>query len=162
MAQDNHQERTEQPTQRKLERSREEGQIAYSSDLTGGVALLLSALLFALLGNYFLKSLSLEIVELLATFGDAVANKEDHHWHFLLIESTWNVALICLPIVSVAFATTLLIGGVVTGFQPSPKALKVDFEKLIKNSDNETLQKHILDLILRTNNPYQNVINSPL
>jgi hypothetical protein len=30
-----------------------------------------------------------------------------------------------------------------------------DFEKLIKNSDNETLRNHILDLVLKINNPYQ-------
>ena len=130
MAGDNAQERTEQPTQRKLEKSRNEGQIAYSSDLTGGVALLCTTLLFALMTNHFMDSLCRELVYLLGGFGRAMAGKPDSHWQFLLSQSTWNVALICLPIMSVAFISTLSIGAIVTGFRPTPKALKFDVEKL--------------------------------
>jgi len=36
--------------------------------------------------------------------------------------------------------------------------LEDDFEKLIRNSDNKILQRHILDLIKKKNNPYQSEI----
>ncbi|MCP4080454.1 MAG: flagellar biosynthesis protein FlhB [Planctomycetaceae bacterium] len=130
MAGDNTQEKTQEPTQRKLDRSREEGQIAYSADLTGGVALLCTTLMFALLSDHFIKSLCRELVFLLGGFGPTLAGKSEYHWQFLLSQSTWNVSLICLPIMCVAFISTLLIGAIVTGFRPTPKALKFDVEKL--------------------------------
>ncbi len=122
------QNRTEQPTPRKLERSREKGQIAYSTDLTNGIALLITSLVFALLGDWFMHGLQEAIVELLSDFGPAA--RDDQLWTNLLTQSTWQVVLICLPVVLITFVATLLTGGLMTGFQLSPKALHLDLEKL--------------------------------
>ncbi|MGI9516409.1 MAG: flagellar biosynthesis protein FlhB [Pirellulaceae bacterium] len=120
--------RTEQPTPRKLERSREKGQVAYSGDFTNGIALLIISLAFALVGDWFLRSLLREIVLLLSHFGPAA--RDEQLWTAMLTQSTWQVLLICLPVVLITFFSTLLMGGLMTGFQLSPKAFEWDFEKL--------------------------------
>ena len=76
-----------------------------------------------------MHGLSAAIIELLAEFAP-LATKEDEEWQALLVQSTWRVVLICLPFVMITFLATLLTGGLMTGFQLSPKAIHLDLEKL--------------------------------
>lgn len=57
MADDDHGDKTEQPTPRRREEAREEGQIARSADLTAGAALLAAVVLLKVLGPQMLTTL---------------------------------------------------------------------------------------------------------
>ena len=63
MAEEFDQNKTEEPTVRRRERAREEGEVLFSPDLTAGVTLLAMTLLAFLFGSQFVDSLSLALEE---------------------------------------------------------------------------------------------------
>lgn len=128
MAHDPSQTRTEQPTQRKLERSREKGQVAYSADLTGGIVLLLVSQLLALLGSDLWNQVKRETAGLLFAAGDL--RELDADGMAALWQWSWGLASTCLPVAAVAFVVSLLLGGLPGGFRFAAKSLEVDFSKL--------------------------------
>lgn len=124
---DNSQNRTEQPTPRKLQRSREKGQVGYSADFISGISLLLSAVVIAGISDWFMSSLQTQIVHMLTSLGDVQDNMDVVSYIGYFLE---NTGYLCLPVLGVSFFTTLLFGGALTGFGVAPKAFELDFNKL--------------------------------
>lgn len=128
MSNDNSQSKTEQPTQRKLEKSRAKGQTAYSADLTGGLVLLAASILLAISAISMWESLKLETARCLYGLGDVDA--ANLGWQSMLLDSSWRIVQTGMPIAGLAFAMSFLSGGLLTGFRVTPEAFKLDLDKL--------------------------------
>ena len=58
MASDQGQEKTEQPTQRRIDKAAEDGQVAQSADFSAGLLILLGAIFFLVAGTWFYRRLT--------------------------------------------------------------------------------------------------------
>ena len=58
MADDSDDDKTEEPTERRLEKAREDGQVARSQDLTIAVTMIFVAVAFFMFGDYFFRGLA--------------------------------------------------------------------------------------------------------
>ena len=128
MAENSGQERTEQATPHRLEQAREKGQIAYSSDFSGGLVLLITVLTLLATGDFMLSKLGKVLIDVLSSI-HVVAN-DKASLEDLSMGPLKDCFLICIPVVLVAFLSTLLVGGLITGMRFSSKAIHLDLSKL--------------------------------
>ena len=128
MAESSQQSRTEQATPRRLERAQQEGQIAYSTDLTSATMLLIVSLIFSIFAEYFFTNITRSV----ASFVSMIRwiHTVDSFEFELLGHVTYDFIQISFPVVAVAALTTLVSAGLMTGFRVSPKAMKFDPSKL--------------------------------
>ncbi|MDR1972284.1 MAG: flagellar biosynthesis protein FlhB [Treponema sp.] len=119
--------RTEEPSEYKIQKAREEGRVAKSQELIGALGLLLPALLLAFLGPSMLRT----CVEMLrffltrATELDAVGDRLVAGLFFRYF------ARLALPLVIVAMLAGIISNLVQTGFIFTTKPLVPDFSKIL-------------------------------
>jgi flagellar biosynthesis protein FlhB len=122
MAAETGQERSEQPTQRKVERSQSRGQIAYSSDLTAGLSLLAVTIALAM-GRELL----------IPEMGDEVRRMADELSHVgrdeveipsMISRAAASTIRLSAPVMGVAFGGALLFGATLAGFRIAPQAFR--------------------------------------
>ncbi len=128
MAEEQAQDRTEQPTPRRLQKAREDGQVAYSQDLSSGLLLASGTIFFAFFGYFLLRGLSGGLKTGLTRIGTEQPDS-------ISPESIFQNALLdgsrlVLPLAFVAFGILVLSGAAVTGFQLSGKPLSFNLDKL--------------------------------
>ncbi len=128
MAESSGQTKTEQPTPRRLEKSREKGQVAYSTDLTAGIVLLVISLSMMILTHWFFTEFTERLTYLIGSIG--WCSRHDEHWLMLFQKSFWDGAVLSLPFAAIGFLTTVIVGGLITGFRFAPRALTWDVNKL--------------------------------
>ena len=58
MVEESDDDKTEEPTERRLEKAREDGQVARSQDLTIAITMILVAVTFFMFGGYFFRALA--------------------------------------------------------------------------------------------------------
>jgi flagellar biosynthetic protein FlhB len=119
--------RTEQPTEHKIQRLREEGQVSKSQELISAVTLFLPALLLLFLAPYMLRT----CVEMLRFFL-LRAVELDPTKDALLVGAFFNyMARLVLPILAVAVFAALFSNIVQVGFIFTTKPITPDFSRVL-------------------------------
>ena len=119
--------RTEQPTEHKLQRLREEGQVPKSQELVGAVTLFLPALMLLFLAPHMLRT----CVEMFRLFF-LRAVELDPTKDAIIVGIFFNYLVrLTLPILAVAVFAALLSNIVQTGFLFSTKPITPDFSRIL-------------------------------
>ncbi|MCU8082715.1 flagellar biosynthesis protein FlhB [Shewanella sp. SM23] len=128
MAEESSDERTEEPTGRRLEQARTKGQIARSKELGTAAVLISAACGFYMLGPSLAISLT-RVFEIVFTMDRAQifdTNEMFKVWGVVVSEIAWPMAKIMLLIVVVAFIGNVSLGGINFSTQAMmPKASKM-------------------------------------
>ena len=118
--------RTEEPTEHKIRKAREEGKVAKSQDVTGSIILLFSVVALLILARYLFSN-SLEMVSYFlgrSTQSDVVGDGT-------LIRAFYAYFIrLALPIAMVAFAAAILGNVVQVGFLFTTKTITPDFNRI--------------------------------
>jgi flagellar biosynthesis protein FlhB len=120
--------RTEEPSETKIRKAREEGRVAKSQELVGAVGLLLPALLLALLSPYYVRTLREMVVFFLSLAGDASLSSNGGQVAAAFFSYFTKLAL---PIALVAMAAAILSNILQVGFLFSIKPITPDFSKIV-------------------------------
>ncbi|MFW6211881.1 MAG: flagellar biosynthesis protein FlhB [Spirochaetota bacterium] len=118
--------RTEEPTEHKIEKAREEGKVAKSQDVSSSIILLFCVITLLIIGRYTLDN-SLEMLSFFlmqSTELDAITNGVIAQAFF-----AYFIRLV-LPIAMVAFASAILGNVVQVGFLFTTKTITPDFKKI--------------------------------
>ena len=136
MAEDQGQEKTEQPTQRRFEKAAEEGQVVQSADFAAGLMMLTGTIFFLFAGTWFYETLTEKIklglstsrlnIQLITDQGFEPNNFAANLVRFGLMELTTLI----LPLMVATFAIAFFNGALVTGLKITWKPLTPNFEKL--------------------------------
>jgi flagellar biosynthesis protein FlhB len=119
--------RTEQPTEHKIQRLREEGQVSKSQELIGAVTLFLPALMLLFIAPYMLRT----CVEMLRFFF-LRAVELDPTKDAILVGAFFNyMARLVLPILAVAVFAALFSNIIQVGFNFTSKPITPDFSRVI-------------------------------
>ncbi len=121
--------RTEEPTEHKLRKAREEGRVAKSQDLASTVVLLMVVATIALLGPYYLKTLREMVYYFIRKTGDAGAGFDR-----TLFQAFLQYFLRLLAPVAVVGLVAAILGNVMQfGFLFSVKPLIPDLNRIVPN-----------------------------
>jgi flagellar biosynthetic protein FlhB len=119
--------RTEPPTEHKIQRLREEGQVSKSQELIGAVTLFLPALLLLFLAPYMLRT----CVEMVRFFFLRAAEL-DPVKDALIVGAFFNyMARLSLPILAVAVFAAVFSNIIQVGFQFTTKPITPDFSRVL-------------------------------
>lgn len=119
--------RTEEPSEYKIRKAREEGRVAKSQELIGALGLLLPTLTLIFLGPFMFKT-SLEMIRFFFTR----LNETDNllNGTFFVVFLTY-FARLALPIIAVAMLSGIIANLVQTGFLFTTKPLVPKFSKIV-------------------------------
>lgn len=114
MAEDSDQEKTEAPTPHRLEKAREEGQIARSRELTSILMLIAGLSILWVAGGHIAQQLARMLAEGLHFDHNMVSNDKQmlRQFAMLLRQAVWALMPILAGLVLVALAAPMLLGGV--------------------------------------------------
>ncbi len=120
--------RTEEPSEYKKRKAREEGKVAKSQELISVMIMLFTFWVIGLFASYFYES----FVEIIKTFVDSIdkvfltrSSVID-----LMYKMTYALGKIAVPILITSFVISLLANLIQTGFVFSPKAMQPKAEKI--------------------------------
>jgi flagellar biosynthetic protein FlhB len=119
--------RTEEPTEYKIQKAREEGRVAKSQELIGALVLLLPALAIFFLAPTMLRT----FVEMLRFYFLRVSELDPITDRVVAAAFFNYLARLALPIVAVAMAAAIFSNVVQTGFLFTTKPLTPDFSKVV-------------------------------
>lgn len=122
------QQKTEQPTPRRLQEARRKGQVAKSRDLTGAVTLVALLLLFLVGLEWFILSLQRVFATYLHNFTSYTITP-DNFGYFVLQSLTLLFGVVA-PVVLTALLVTILVNFIQVGFLFAPSVLVPKFERL--------------------------------
>lgn len=128
MANDQASDKTEDPTARKLEKALEEGQIAFSSELLGGLMLLTGMLFFLIMGKWFFDSLRGLLRERITLVEPMIANPES-----LLLAIRRDITqagMICASMILPITAVVLFASFMQTRFNLTTKPLALNWGRM--------------------------------
>jgi flagellar biosynthesis protein FlhB len=117
--------RTEEPSEHKLRKAREEGKVAKSTDLNSSLVLLAGTAALGLLGDFMLRSFA----DMLRFFLSTSGNPGAFNSGLLLAFLSW-AAKIGLPILAVAFIVAILGNILQVGFLFTAKPITPDFTRV--------------------------------
>ncbi len=120
--------RTEEPSEYKIRKAREEGRVAKSQELIGAVGLLFPASTLVLLGPYYARKLREMLLFYLSLVGktDITRDAGPVATAFLLY-----FAELTLPIAAVAVAAAIFSNALQVGFLFTSKPITPDFSKIV-------------------------------
>jgi flagellar biosynthetic protein FlhB len=128
MAEEGSSEKTEEPTARKLQKAREEGQVARSVELPTAVLLVTATLFFTLMGSWMFKQMGQLFTYQLA-FDRKVMDKAEL-MPSLFAQSLLDGFLLVLPIMLVLYVMAIISSGLTGGFIFSMQLISPKFNKL--------------------------------
>ncbi len=128
MAEQDREQRTEQPTAQRIRRAFEEGQIGISSELLGSVAFAVGVCFFFLAGSWFFTRITRSFREREAIFETVI--EEPASLPSLILHDLFNIGVAVLALMVPIFVVTALVGGMQTNFNISFKPLELKWEKL--------------------------------
>lgn len=120
--------RTEEPTSRKLQRSREEGQIARSVELTSAAVMIGAVLCFYLLGRFWWQEISAKFASGF-TFDRKTLDTPALLPHVFSIQLV-DAFLLVMPMMLLTTALAVLASGAIGGYLFSIKSVVPKFSKL--------------------------------
>ncbi|MDR2516093.1 MAG: flagellar biosynthesis protein FlhB [Spirochaetaceae bacterium] len=119
--------RTEEPSEYKIRKAREEGRVAKSQELVGALVLLLPAIAILVLSPYLLRT----CVSMIRFFFSRAAELDPTR-DGIIMEAFLNYFVrLVLPIVSVSLAAAVFSNVVQTGFLFTTKPLTPDFSRIV-------------------------------
>lgn len=128
MAENNDQEKTEEPTQQRREDFRKRGQVAQSKELASAILLLASILLFGTGGEYFLEKLT-DVFTM--SFTDyLVKSVREGDWIVAAGFAVKSVIYITIPIFGMIWILAFASGAMQVGFLYNEEALQFKPERL--------------------------------
>ncbi len=120
--------KTEEPTPRKLEKAIEDGQIAFSSELMGGLVVLAGVLFFLFLGRWFFDTIQNSIRERLFYFQPMIDDRISVLLAFR--HSLTQFGMACGALMVFNFVVAAAAGAFQTKFNLSMKPISFDLSKL--------------------------------
>lgn len=146
--------RTEDPTDYKKRKSREEGRVAKSQELTSGAILIIVLGILFLFGGFIQNSIKELFLITIGRIGDIVINVDSFPEIMKFVLS--KILIICAPIFGAAFLISLIVNLAQVGFmfttkplQPKFEKIKPDFKKIFFSAKTAfNLLKSILKVIL--------------
>lgn len=118
--------RTEDPTEQKIKKSREEGKVAKSPDVSSAVVLLFTVVALGILGNYMLRNIMGMVRFYLSRVGEA-----DPMAGGVLMRGFYSYFIrVSLPIAMVAFVAAIFGNVVQFGFLFTTKPITPDFNRI--------------------------------
>lgn len=123
-------EKTEQPTSKKIRDAREKGQIAQSKDLNSAVSLLAVFMSFSFLSNYFVDNLIGYYYFTMDLTVDTAALFSANGIALFFNETIFTILKLSLPLLLIALTSGLLISYVQVGFMFTTETLKPKFDKI--------------------------------
>jgi len=118
--------RTEEPSEHKLRKAREEGKVARSGEVSSSLVLLAGISALGLLGEYILRS----CVQMYSYFISRAASPDALNPALLPSVMTW-LARISLPVLLVVFVVAILGNVIQVGFLFTVKPITPDFSRVI-------------------------------
>jgi flagellar biosynthetic protein FlhB len=119
--------RTEEPTEHKLRKAREEGKVARSVELASALVLLLSIATVAVVAGYFLKSVAQMLRYFFQISGTGELSRD-------LVRTFYGYFLrLVAPVLAVAFVAALLGNVLQVGFLFSVKPITPDVNRILPN-----------------------------
>ena len=128
MAEEGSSEKTEEPTARRLQKAREDGQVARSVELPTAVLLVTATLFFTLMGSWMFKQMGQLFTYQLA-FDRKVMDKAEL-MPSLFAQSLLDGFLLVLPIMLVLYVMAIISSGLTGGFIFSMQLISPKFNKL--------------------------------
>jgi flagellar biosynthetic protein FlhB len=122
------QERSEQPTAKRLNEARKKGQVARSRELNTLLVMLASAVALWLLGGSAISGITTIMSEALSPAGDILREPELLHAHFTAIVT--SAVLLIAPFLLLTVVAALAGPAVMGGLLFSPEAISFKLEKL--------------------------------
>jgi len=117
-------EKTEQPTARRLNKARDEGQVPQSQELAAAFTLLAMLLALAVLGPGFLRWCKMRLHEGLSAANPAAAFSDTQAFLHLVHSNTIDVLVVLLPILAIMAVGGMLAGAAVGGLTFTPGAIR--------------------------------------
>lgn len=144
---ENGQEKSEKPTGKRLEKAREEGQVARSKELATMVVLVVGAIVLLTWGPRLGETMFRVFRSSFAQPRELLMNPDSMSRH--LIELTQDVIIVMAPFMLLLFAAGIVGNTAMGGWNFSAKALKPKFSKLnpIKGIKNMFSMKSLVELI---------------
>ncbi|OQY34527.1 MAG: flagellar biosynthesis protein FlhB [Spirochaetaceae bacterium 4572_59] len=121
--------RTEEPSDQKIRKAREEGKVAKSADLTASIVLLFPLLLIAILSPYMIRTLKSMLQFFITQSMEADITRDGT----ILQACVSYYMKLTLPVMAVAFLSAFLGNVFQVGFLFSTKAIAPDFTKISPN-----------------------------
>jgi flagellar biosynthetic protein FlhB len=118
--------RTEEPSEHKIRKAREEGKVAKSAEFSSSLVLLAGIATLGVLGSYMLRSFA----EMLRFFLSIAATPGAFNGSLLIALLSWT-AKIGLPILVVAFVVAILGNVIQVGFLFTAKPITPDLTRII-------------------------------
>ncbi len=118
--------RTEEPTEQKIRKAREEGKVAKSSDLTASLVLLFPLILIGILSPYMVRTMK----SMLEYFLNIAVEADVTTAGTISRAFVGYFAKLTLPVMGTAFLSALLANLFQVGFLFSTKAIQPDFKKI--------------------------------
>ena len=119
--------RTEEPTEQKIRKAREEGKVAKSAEFTSAIVLLFPIIALGILGSYILGT-SMEMMRFFLTLSSEIDIRTDPR----IIPAFFNYFIrITVPIFIVAVVAALLGNIFQVGFLFSAKPITPDFSRIL-------------------------------
>lgn len=126
--------RTEEPTERKKRKSREEGKVAKSSDLTQAIVLLITLFTIAVVGKNIVISLTQMIHFYFSQIGENPTQNQQNIISVNLAQAFYSYYFRSVGIIFfMAFISAFISMSLQVGFVYASKAIKPDFQKIIPN-----------------------------
>ena len=123
--------RTEEPTEHKISKSREEGKVAKSQDVTGAIILLFTAITLAIFAGYLLDTMIA-----MMTFFYSNAAEMDITKSNAVTPAFYSFFIrLTLPVAVVAFVSAVMGNVIQVGALFTLKAIKPDFNKIVPRFD---------------------------
>jgi len=121
--------RTEEPTEHKIRKAREEGKVAKSADLASSIVLLFAVITLAATGGYFLKTSAEMLVFFIKKSGEVKSLADGTLFSAFL---SYFIRL-ALPVSAACFLSAILGNVVQFGLLFSTKPITPDFERIAPN-----------------------------
>jgi flagellar biosynthesis protein FlhB len=118
--------RTEEPSEHKLRKAREEGKVARSADVSSSLVLLAGIASLGLLGDYILSTSA----EMFVFFLSKAASPNALNGGLVLAFMSW-LAKIALPVLVVVFIVAILGNVIQVGFLFTVKPITPDFSRIV-------------------------------
>lgn len=119
---------TEEPTARRWEKSFQDGELAFSTELVGGLIVLVAVLFFAGMGKWFFDSILISIRERLTYFQPMISDQDAVL--LAIRRNVEQVGMACLGLMLPMSAVALAVGVMQTRFNISFKPLEWKWDKM--------------------------------
>ena len=120
--------KTEEPTGKRIQQSRDKGQVAISSEIKSWFILLSAALLIVSIAPQIMSDLSHSLAKFIET--PHAINMDSRHIRFFAAEQLIDLAVILSPVYGVFVITAIVATALQVGFIWAPQKLKPELKKI--------------------------------